>query len=189
MAPQEFIFYEPVTSGNLHQGEVLSNVILAQLDPASLHDPIVNYITHPYAIVLSQECDLYWDFRGRSEAAFVSKKIPQILFCEVITAETLRGREGINAGLWKHMRENKDERYHFLQKVEPPQDGSAEGIPELGIDFKRYFTLSTEELYKRIENEETKRRFRLKSPYTEHLNSRFAHYISRVALPIPHQSE
>ena len=39
------------------------------------------------------------------------------------------------------------------------------GIPELGVDFKRYFTIPTDEIYKRIEKGEVRRRCVLMSPY------------------------
>ena len=47
-----------------------------------------------------------------------------------------------------------------------------EGMPELGIDFKRYFTIPTDEVYFRI-RAEAQRRSRLRSPYLEHLSNRF----------------
>jgi hypothetical protein len=40
------------------------------------------------------------------------------------------------------------------------------------MDFKRYFSLPTEEVYYRIDSE-AKRRCRLVSPYAEHLSTRF----------------
>jgi hypothetical protein len=83
---------------------------------------------------------------------------------------------------------NKHERYHFLQLVEPSCDAQGTGLVELGIDFKRYFTLPTEEVYKRVEIGSAKRRCVLESPYLEHFSTRFAYYLSRVALPQDHAS-
>jgi hypothetical protein len=59
----------------------------------------------------------------------------------------------------------------------------------MAIDFKRYFTLPTDELYLRVERQETRRRCGLKSPYLEHLSARFSCFLSRVALPEDHFSE
>ena len=109
---------------------------------------------------------------------------------EVAAAEDLYGRVKLtNKKLWDHIRINKDERYHFLQKVEPPDDALGQGLPELGLDFKRYFTVPTDEVYRRVELSEAQRRCFLASPYLEHLSSRFAFYLSRVALPEDHLSE
>jgi hypothetical protein len=175
----------------LLQGEFLSNVIQFRLDVETLGTPEAagRSIVHPYAVILTQDCDLEQDFKARREQVADDKRIPNILFCEVVTAEELSGSTGINSKIWARIRNNKDERYHFLQKIEVADDALGEGLPELGIDFKRYFSLRTEEVYRRIELGEGRRRCVLRSPYLEHLSSRFAYYLSRVALPQEHISE
>jgi hypothetical protein len=175
----------------LRQGEILSNLIRIRLDLQTLgtNSPGIISVTHPYAVVVSQDCDLEQDFKARQGINKEDKLIADILFCQVATAEQLRGTTGITSEMWKRISQNKDERYHFLQKVEPACDALREGLPELGIDFKRYFTISTDEVYRRIEIGEAKRRCVLVSPYLEHLSSRFAHFLSRVALPEDHFSE
>jgi hypothetical protein len=140
-------------------------------------------------MILTQDCDLEQDFRARAGQTGADKLIPSILFSEVVTAEELRGSAGINSTIWPRVRMNKDERYHFLQKVEQVDDAFGQGLPELGIDFKRYFTLQTGEVYRRIELGEAQRRCALVNPYLEHLTSRFAYFLSRVALPQDHVSE
>ncbi len=91
--------------------------------------------------------------------------------------------------MWKRVRNNKDERYHFLERAPADCDAQGEGIQELGIDFKRYFTLPTDEVYRWIEMGVIKRRSTLRTPYAEHLSSRFAYFLSRIALPHDHVSE
>jgi hypothetical protein len=100
---------------------------------------------------------------------------------------TIRG-EVQNATLWDPVKKNKNERYQFLQQVEQADDAAAEGVPETGIDFRRYFTIPTGEVYVQIEKF-ARRRCRLLSPFLEHLSNRFAHYLCRVALPFEHVSE
>jgi hypothetical protein len=192
LADEKPIIYEPSITGCLRQGEILTNVVQIRLDPASLNapeDPVVDFFIHPFALIVSQDCDLDWDFKGRHEERYAAKKIPSVLFCEVTTAAGLRGRSDINSTIWQRIRENKDERYHFLEKIESAQDAAGEGLPELGIDFKRYFSIPAEELYARIRSGQIKRRCRLVSPYAEHFSLRFAYYLARVALPLDHQSE
>ena len=85
-------------------------------------------------------------------------------------------------------RSSKDERYQFLQKALASEDGENEGPPELGVDFKRYFPVPTDELDWRG-NSELKGRCRLVSPYLEHFCSRFSGFMNRVALPAEHLSD
>jgi hypothetical protein len=187
--------YRPSTAGlgsSLRQGEILSNVPQFRFDAATLGvaNPSGEPMYHPYALILSQDCDLEQDFNARQKQIASDKLLPNVLFCEVATAEELFGRvKTLGSKLWDRIRINKDERYHFLQKVEADSDALGQGVPELGMDFKRYFTIPTDEIYKRIEFGEAKRRCVLVSPYLEHLSSRFAYFLSRVALPEDHFSE
>jgi len=178
----------------LRQGEILTNLIQIHLDlqTIGLPEPRVTPRRHEYALVLSQDCDLDLDFKARRESVARDKfpMISSVLFCEVTTAEQLRQSPGgMNSSIWGRVKTNKDERYQFLQKVEPTEDCSGSGLPELGIDFKRYFTIQADEVYRRIELGEAQRRCVLSSPYLEHLCRRFANYLSRVALPLDHLSE
>jgi hypothetical protein len=143
---------------------------------------------HPFAIVLTQDCDLEQDFRARSANNRPDKLVPNILFCEAIEADRFRGTEGIDRRILDRIRINKDERYQFLQTAAAHEDALREGLPELGIDFKRYFTIPTDEVYRRIELGEAQRRCILSSPYLEHFSSRFAYFLSRIALPSDHAS-
>lgn len=186
--------YHAAASGSgtsLRQGEIVSNVIRMQLDSKFLGTETlrVDEVKHDYAIVLTQDCDLEQDFKARQGINKPDKLIPNIFFCHVATAQQLRGTGGITTDIWKRISQNKDERYHFLQKADAALDALSQELPELGIDFKHYFTIPTDEIYKRIEIGEAKRRCVLVSPYLEHLSSRFAYFISRVALPEPHFSE
>jgi hypothetical protein len=175
----------------LRQGEILSDLVQVHLKLDSLRGegtPEHALKVHPLTVVLSQDCDLEQDFKARAATVAADKTIPNILFCEVITAERLRDSGGVNSTIWARIRTNKDERYQFLQKVEAADDALGQGLPELGIDFKRYFTVPADEVYWRVQIGEAKRRCVLVSPYLEHLSSRFASYLSRVALPQDHAS-
>lgn len=183
-----------VTKSCLRQGEIVSNISRFRIDPDTLGSENlgVQFALHEFAIVLTQDCDLEQDFNVRSVGNLSDKLLPNVLFCNLAKAEDLRGTPattGINSDMWKRISQNKDERYHFLQAVDGSCDAQQIGLPELGLDFKRYFTLPTDEIYHRIESGEAKRRCVLASPYLEHLSSRFAHFLCRVALPEDHFSE
>ncbi len=178
----------------LRQGEILSNVVRIRLDLATLGTEAMGIITvtHELAVVLTQDCDLAQDFTVRLAGRESDKNLPNILFCNVAKADDLRGTPqttGINSEMWKRISQNKDDRYHFLQAVDDSCDARQVGLPEMGVDFKRTFSLPTDELYRRLELGEAKRRCVLGSPYLEHFSSRFAYFLSRVALPEDHFSE
>lgn len=187
------IYTRSELGGPLRQGEIVTGLVQAvmALETVLTSEPELDYVHHPFAIVLTQDCDLEQDWKARHTATDPGQSVsqgglPTILFAEMNTAESLRGRVGAS-DIWKRVRQNKDERYQFLESVPPDEDALSEGLPELGIDFKRYFTIHIDEAYKRIEKQ-AKRRCRLVSPYLEHLSIRFFYYQFRVALPADHRS-
>ncbi len=187
------IYRASMTSASycLRQCEIISNVVRARLSFASVGDvPVVDFNIHPFAILMTQDCDLEQDFRARQKNEINDKVLPSLLFCEIVTAEDLFSLVAANRNEWKSLKisPNKNERFQFLQKVAPPCDAQQIGLDELAIDFKRYFTVPSDEMYRRIELGEAKRRCVLNSPYLEHLSSRFGYFMSRVALPEDHSS-
>ena len=198
LALQKTIFqkYAPSVDGALRQGEILTNLKQFKLNIESLRlgKPLAEPIIHPFAIIMTQDCDCEQDFKPRKDGTISNATIPSMLFCEVVMAEDLRNRDkggktiDINSTVWGQVRINKNERYHFLEAIPNTADASGEELPELALDFKRYFTIPTEEVYYRIEIGEAKRRCRLISPYLEHLTSRFNYFQSRIALPEDHTS-
>ena len=196
---QNKIYTPSLLDGPIRQGEIFSNLtqIKLDLDTIDSDKSRANPVTHPFAIVVSQDCDLDWDYDSRKHQANAHRRIPSILFCEVDTANNMAKRimeiEGSKntdkSRRWSRIRVNKDERYQFLQKIIPEQDALEIGIEELTIDFKRYFTIPSDEIYVRIKQSETKRRCRLLHPYLEHFASRFYYFQSRIALPEEHFSD
>jgi hypothetical protein len=179
-----------VAADGLRQGEIVTNLIRPRLSLASVGaSPVVDFDPQPFTILLTQDCDLDQDSHVRRQGTINDKLLPALFFCEVFTAEELFGRLDRNRKLWERIPKNKDERYHFLQRVDAAWDAEQIGLPELGIDFKRYFTMPADEVYRRIELGEAKRRCVLVSPYLEHLSSRYAYFLSRVALPLDHVSD
>jgi hypothetical protein len=143
------------------------------------------------ALIITQDCDLERDFFARRPSRAVEVRaeglLPNVLLCPVVTVQELMALTPRGRDIWTRVKENRDERYHILQRVEASEDALSKGLPAMGIDFKRYFTVPTDELYAQLEMGAS-RRCVLVSPYLEHFSTRFAYFLSRVALPTPHEA-
>jgi hypothetical protein len=174
----------------LRQAEILSNVTQYLRNPQVKdvpEDQVETFsILHPYAIILSQDCDLFWEFEAgaRGEA----RELNGVLLYEAEPADELRAKQNINSNLWRPIRQNKSERYHLLEEAPPQLDLAGVGVPQLLVDFKRYFTLNHDEIYRQLalKTNPAKRRCRLEMPYREHLQGRAAYFFQRVVLPLDH---
>jgi len=187
-ASAEAAFYTRSAAGDrLWQGEILENlpqVRLALVSVGGEGDVEIETDPHPLVIVLSQDCDLERDFKEG-----VGSVLANVLFCNVFPVDefraTVRETENIRSNEWKPLKQNKNERFQFLHQVKPAEDLKGDGLSELAIDFRQYFTVRTEEVYRRI-GQGTIKRCRLSTPYVEHLADRFSYYLARVALPQDH---
>ena len=180
--------YRPAESGKpLRQGEILSDIRRYRVAPQTVAaiPPSVIEVRYPFAVVLTQDCDLDQQERPLPGS---DPPLPCILLAEVTTAKQLRGQKDINTDTWKLIRQNREERYHYLEAVPKEEDAAGEGLGELALDFKRYLAVPTDELYALIDAGLGRRRCRLNTPFMEHLCNRFGAYLGRVALPAPHFS-
>jgi hypothetical protein len=192
----------------LRQGEVLAGLVRVRQSLMSIGaDRVqVDEILHSFAIVLTQDCDLSQDaaardvekrasqdssllndleLRKRHEQA-PKQKLDNILLCEAQFTSEMKGLLPPGKDIWKRIVQNKDERYHCLEAVPPEHDSQAQGIPSLGCDFKRFFTVPADEVYSRLELGQLARRSRLVTPYAEHLLHRFCNFQARIPLPENH---
>ena len=182
------------------QAEILSNVHQHRITVESLDaaDNLeVEKIDHTLAVVISQDCDLEQDFKRRRSLTAEGnetdqsdpKLLPTVLLCEVASERTIDdAMRGQGSTVREQFHQNKLERYQFLRAVGPEDDALGEGLEAMGIDFKRYFTVPTTELYAQL-GAQCRRRCRLAPQYLEHLCLRFCHFISRVALPKTHDEK
>lgn len=193
-SPSVSVYVRISSTDPLRQSEILTGVLQKRqsLESFGTEKPVLDEMRHPYAIVITQDCDLEQDFNARKpssaettiEKTVSDKLIPNVLLLEAISVTDLLAKVG-GKDIRKRVGNNKDERYQVLQKVEPADDTEGVGLPALGVDFKRFFTIPTDELYFQLDSN-AKRRTRLASPYLEHLAKRFADFQGRVALPAEH---
>lgn len=178
--------------GALRQAELLSQVTIYQIKASDVgaEVPGIEALDLPFAMVVSQDCDLDWDWKNRSGRVPESNKdLPSVLLVVVQEAKPQYDDGGAVKSQWKTIRQNKNDRYQFFQKVLPDEDVQGQGLPELLVDFKRYYAISTEVLYASVSANIAQRRCILTAPYLQHFAQRFGAFQGRVALPLDHQSD
>jgi hypothetical protein len=171
---------------NISQGDIYQKFSYVRWAEPIEGNIDVDKVEIPFFIVLTQSCDLEWDFedRNKSEEEKRDKYIQSILVCPAYIADLVKSgkhlvrlgliMENYNSERWKIIKKNKNERYHFLEKNE------RFGLPDLVIDFKQYYTIPTYRLYKLYKGHFVGS---LKPLYRESLSHRFAFYLSRIGLP------
>jgi hypothetical protein len=168
----------------LRQSEILSNLFQYTVDPVA---GSASYVIHDYAIILTQDCDLLWDYEARQTDK--DPLLNGVLVFEAETVDQFRPKVPPGRDIWKRIIDNRDERYHFLESIPESQDLLGAGIAALAVDFKRFFTVAAVEIERQFGVAAgAKRRCRLEMPYREHLQARAAYYFQRVMLPLPHIS-
>lgn len=139
----------------------------------------------PYLIILTQECDLDWDFKYHNEKKEDNDKFLQsILVTPAYLAQKVKDGEHLeDIGLkmqhifgkkWPDVKSNQNPRYHFL-----PEDNKFK-IPELVIDFKHYYTIPRDYFYQHFRKHYI---CTIDQLFRESLSHRFSHYLSRIGLP------
>lgn len=189
-ASSPYLFHEDTL---LRQGDILRNINLTYLATPQGIEMEARYVfPFPYAVVLSQACDLeqhYANLAKRSVEVDASedKILDTILVCPAYPHEAflegkhIPGRVMLNQGnsrerlsTSKKLKTNeKLNRYHYLPAID-------RAMPDLVLDFKRFHTVPLDvidEVYG-----ETYLRS-LRELHREKLSQRFANYLSRIGLP------
>jgi hypothetical protein len=167
-------------TAELRQGEIITDLGKYIVNPVTQEVAIERY---DFSVIATQDCDLLQDFNRR--AAGEQGSLSGVLMFPMITA--FAARDGFKGKEMKtRIFQNKDERYHLLQRVAADQDLLKTGLPPLLVDFKRFFTMSPDELFHQFRQKTAARRCRLEMPYREHLQVRAAFYFQRIMLPEPH---
>jgi hypothetical protein len=144
----------------------------------------------PYAVMLSQECDLYQDMQNRSNLTKPTqdKYLHSVLLGPAYTAQSVReGKhlemlgvtcEPLNSTRWNAIKQNNNDRYHFLPAFDLFQ------IPDIVLDFKHFLTAPRGIL---LDFKPTIYVASLGQLFRDHLSQRFANFLARVALPDPEE--
>lgn len=193
---EERAIYQASDKGSsLRQGEILTGVVQYKPVVSELSQEIqelsFDAVLHPYTIVVTQDCDLDWDYRGRhAEDIQPSKLLNSVILCEIAAAREIRDTaDNMNSREWKLVESHRHERFYFFEKIPPEYEGEQEGLPELTADFKKVLGIDAATLYRQIELGIVKRRAVLASPYLEHFSRRYHSFHGRIALPFQYESE
>ena len=173
----------------IKQGDILTDV--EYIEYADVIDGVIKIskIRFPLVIVLTQDCDLTWDFDSRK---WVTGTQDKYLFSAIVAplynyehfilgdhlSELGQKMQTISAKLIKtdnkNLRNNENPRYHFLE--------FDDNIPIVNsvIDFKHYFTVNITKLQ---EHKDKHYICTVSELFRERISQRFANYLSRIGLP------
>ena len=87
--PKSLIYRASTEKEAFRQGEILTGVVQYKPVPeessAELAEAKFKPIIHPYAIIVTQDCDLDWDYTARQNKDKPYKLLNSVIFCEVYT--------------------------------------------------------------------------------------------------------
>ncbi len=175
-----------VMADRICQGDIFHDLEIVENVEETSAGARVHYLKFPLLICLNQDCDLSSD--DIDKQSFNSNKncrLLHLIVAPVFVFDSFKTGvhwgdifdvgEGFNPTKTngKKLMNNEDPRYHFLHFDE------SELYPDLVIDFKHFFTISTQYMYAHKD----KRVCSLCELYREKVSQRFANYISRIGLP------
>lgn len=176
--------YRRLDAGRILQGDILRDVDFVYTADDE-KEVVIKYFL-PYMIILSQDCDLEQDFKNRNEND--SQKhdayLQSILVCPAYLSDHFREGDHLkefelkmeykNSQKFSAIKRNLDPRYHYLD-----QDPNLQ-VPNLIVDFKHYYTLPVDFLYKIYGAHYIAS---LNELFREAISQRFSFYFSRIGLP------
>lgn len=191
-----FRYDSPPISSPLRQGEVIQSLRevipitsgLQKLSDETKTIPVYQSF-YPFAMVVSQDCDLDQDCKARNRTEpDRSKLLAHIQFCELFPENEIRIPRKLGHKDWTRVNENQYERYHHLNgaSIVDNQNGD---LPDLYADFKRTFSLDVGYAYWLISSATSARIALLLDPYLRDFIHRLHSFLSRVPLPDQGDSE
>jgi hypothetical protein len=181
-------YYRKHYAGRVVQGDILKDIMFIEWDIASSDPNDVSFVKNnlPYIVILSQDCDLDHDYKNRNDqnAEKQDAYLQSVLVCPAYLKEIFKAGDHLKGfdmrmetkggDNYKKILKNLDHRYHFLQGDQRFQ------IPDLIIDFKHYYTLPINFLYRIYDRQYVAS---LEELFRESLCQRFSFYLSRIGLP------
>lgn len=173
--------YRKCKNSRLYQGDILKDLDFVFGDSGRRTEK--DRVQLEYAVILSQDCDIEHDFKNRKEGSDDDKNLKSLLVCpaypidKFVLGTQITGwqMKKFNSKDIDKIRNNTEyKRYHYLYNY------SDYLIPELVLDFKHFFTLPRDFLYKQRKQIYIAS---LSELFREELSQRFSSYLSRIGLP------
>ena len=184
------------TSNVINQCDIFRDIEYVEYALESEETIEVSKIHFPYAIVLTQACDLQQDYdaklriieqgKGNQDKFLISAIVAPVYNFEDFLQGNHLNQLGMNMTVFpsrsktltKNIIENENKRYHYLKFDEKVS------IVESIIDFKHYFTVSVNYLASIYQ---TNYVCSVESLYRELISQRFSNFLSRIGLPDPNE--
>jgi hypothetical protein len=166
--------------GELRQGEIISGLKYYEITPSQEPERLdVHTNALPFVLVATPDCDLFQDFRHGGN------KMLEVLLFPLEEVGVAKSRTSGNSNQWRWVKRNQVSQFYMLTKVPIEHDALGMGIPELVVDFKRYFTLPPAEIYRqcRLAQGGAARRCRLNDIWREDFRQRALSYMGRIGVP------
>lgn len=174
----------------LQQGDILSDVEYIEYVDENNGEITVSKIIFPLVMVLTQDCDLTWDYASRTSDKQTNQDkylfsvivVPLYNYEHFIQGEHLselrQKMQTVSSKPSKtdnkNLRNNETPRYHYLEF-----DDSVPIVNSV-IDFKHYFTVSIDRLRTHKKDHYI---CTVSELFRERISQRFANYLSRIGLP------
>lgn len=181
-------------SGAINQCDIFRNVEFIEYVAENGNVIEVSKICFPYAVVLTQACDLQQDINSRkrieeTHSGNHDKFLVSVIVAPIYNFEDFRqGKHLEQLGLsmadqgrrtrsrCENIIKNENKRYHYLNF-----DKDVE-LVESVIDFKHYFTVTINYLQNQYQEKYV---CSIDSLYKELISQRFSNFLSRIGLPDP----
>lgn len=176
-------------ANRVRQGDIYREVEYIESADDEAGIVAISKLIFPLIVVLTQDCDLEWDFIRRFEEKDKdqNKLLLSVIVAPIYNFEHFLTGEHLSEIDFKmksfnrketacvHIIQNQNPRYHYL---EFPKESKI--IPAGVIDFKHYFAVNVKYLQS---IKETNFVCKIKELYREELSQRFAYFLSRIGLP------
>ena len=155
------------TEGNrINQCDIFHDIDIVECITEGADGVSVSYIRFPLMICLNQDCDLNSDERDKlKENSNKDCRLLHLIVAPLFNFDVFKDGQH-----WGDI-------FQTGQKYNPNRTDGKKIM--MVIDFKHFYTVSTEYLYRNINN----RVCSLSELYREKISQRFAYFISRIGLP------
>ena len=171
----------------IHQGDIIRDIKLEN-DIGKLndsHQETLTALNFPYVLVLSQDCDLLQFFNGmKSSTDTFNQYIPNVIILPLYMKDDFKNGDNLNFLNVSQSRRSSDQMKMIDQNREPRYQhlmpSRSFALPDLYADFKVYYTMPPNELFKFYESNYVAT---VNVLFRESITLRFTNYLSRIGLP------